>query len=215
MYNRMIMLEFERKHKRGGKTFFYIFLQKGWWLTLLGVGFIYLSWLMFFGPFIGPVENFLASHPSWYIDVSMLSEWALLLGLFLFFIAFLRANVHYRNYKFMLDEYAVHLYQGLFFIRQTTIPYEQITNVHIAQPYHYRLSGIAKLDIVTAADKDSDKSDKRTNKFLMPMIDSSIAKALSRQILECASRSRKGKHVYDQEELDEEDEEEDSEDDDD
>lgn len=209
MYN-YYMLEFERKHRRGIKTFLYLLFTKAWWLLLIGAGFLYLSWLMYFGSLKTSTANFLAEHADWYVSVGMLSQWMMLLGISFLFIAYLLANVEHRYYKFILDEYAIHIHNGLFFVQEITIPYEQITNVHIARPIRYRFFGIAELDIVTAADKDFDRRETRNKKFLLPMIDTSIARILARQLLECASKSRNGEHVY-AKEIEEEFEEEESE----
>src|SRR5436853_126200 len=126
-----MMIDLDIKHKRGKKTFFYLFLRHGWWLTLLGLGCFYLSGSIYFGRMHNWMENFLNQHANWYISVPMLSEWLILLGISLIFIAYLTVNVHYRSYKFILDEYAVHLHRGLLFTRETTIPYQQISNVKI------------------------------------------------------------------------------------
>ncbi len=188
------MSKSRRKHTRGKKTFFYLFIRHGWWVVLIGLACIYLAWLMYFGNFHDGMQSFLGAHPDWYISVAMLSEWIALLGAAFIVIAYLEASVIYRNYKFVVDQYAIHLHRGLFFIRETTIPYQQITNVHIERPYHYRMFGIAKLDIVTAADKEVDDMGKKTKKFLIPIIDLSIARKLSRYLLERASKIRSDAH---------------------
>jgi membrane protein YdbS with pleckstrin-like domain len=190
------MLEFEKKHKRGKKTLFYLFITKGLWFNLIGVALIYLSWAMYYGPLRDSVVLFLAQHETWYISVGMLSEWIVLTGISWIFVGYLNASVHYRKYKFMLDEYAVHLHKGLFFIREVTIPYQQISNVHIERPTTFRMFGLAQLDIVTAADRTLEHHDRKSKTFLLPIVDIDIARKLSRQLLECAARSRKGKHVY-------------------
>ncbi len=184
-------LELGKKHKRGRRTFLFIFIHKCWWLALAGIGCLYLAWAIYWGNLTQQATMFLAAHPTWYITNGMLAEWFALVGISFFLVAYLRANVLYRVYKFFLDEYAVHLRSGLFYIRETTIPYHQISNVHIARPYHYRLFGLAQLDIVTAADRSDDRGDRGTKKFLMPIIDASLAHNLSRQLLENAARSRR------------------------
>lgn len=192
------MLEFEVKHKRGRKTFLYTLVIHNWLWILIGAGFVYLSWLTYFGNLREITENFLTQNSQWYITVGMLSQWILLIGISVLAIAVLRAHVLYSYYKFILDEYAVHLHKGLFFIRETTIPYAQISNVHIMRPYHYRLLGISQLDVVTAADKGLEGVETRTKKFFIPIIDTRLARILSRQLLECAERSRKGLRIYDE-----------------
>ncbi len=207
------MLAFEKKHKRGTKTFLYTLIAHNWLMILIGLGFLYLSWAIYFGNLRDFTESFLNQHADWYTTVSMLSEWILLVGISVLFVAYLRASVHYRYYKFILDEYAVHLHKGLFFIRETTIPYAQISNVHILRPYHFRLLGIAQLDVVTAADKSMEAHEIRTKKFFIPIIDTKIARVLARQLLECADKSRKGQYIYEEDSADEvvEDESEESE----
>jgi uncharacterized membrane protein YdbT with pleckstrin-like domain len=207
------MLEFDKKHKRGKKTFIFLFIKYGWWLALIGIGFIYLTTIIYFGSLRPWTENFLASHAEWYISVPMLSEWLLLLGISFIFIAYLRANVVYRNYKFIIDEYALHLHRGLFFIRETTIPYRQISNVHIGRPYHYRLLGLAQLDIVTAAQRNMDeRAESERKKYLIPVIDMVIARKLSRILLEGSAKSRRrDREDEDEEELEDDEADDDSE----
>jgi uncharacterized membrane protein YdbT with pleckstrin-like domain len=182
------MLELKKKHKRGKRTFIYSLFSYGWWLTLIGIILFYLTWSIYYGPLHDSTDTFLHSHQDWYISIPMLSEWLLLLGFSFLLIAYLRARVMYSRYKFILDPHAFHLHKGIFFIRETTIPYDQISNVHINRPYHYRLFGIAQLDIVTSSDNRSVEDDGR--QFLFPMIDTSVARLLSRQLLENASRTK-------------------------
>lgn len=207
------MLEFEKKHKRGKNTFIYTFMHHGWLFTLFGIGLIYTSWAMVYGPLIEPVSQFLGAHEDWYISNSLLGLWILLLGISFFIVAYLLASVHYRYYKFILDDYALHLHRGWFFIRETTIPYQQISNVHIERPYHYRLCGVAQIDVVTAADKGMDKTENHTKKFLIPVIDIKIARQLSRQLLESAAKIRNGESVYEKDDDENEDDSEDEPDD--
>jgi uncharacterized membrane protein YdbT with pleckstrin-like domain len=93
-------------------------------------------------------------------------------------------NVHYRMYKFIIDDYAFHLHKGIFFIREVTIPYQQISNVYIGRPYTYRMFGIAQLDIITTADMEGLDISKNKKKSLIPVIDIQIARYLSRHLLE-------------------------------
>lgn len=200
------MFELHKKHRRGKKTFFYMYIIYGWWMSLISIGIVYLVWLMNYGTLRLPVESFLADHKAWYVDISLLTEWFLLLAFSIVFIAYIRARVLYRHYRFTLDEHAFHLRRGLFFVQETTIPYQQISNVHIARPYHFRVFGIAQLDIVSAADKSVERNEMRAKKFLIPIIDTAVARILSRQLMEYAARTRKGLDVI------EEDDSEDAED---
>lgn len=191
-----------KKYKRGNKTLFYLFVTKGWWLALTGFIFIYTAWTMSFGNLNTFAEQFLGAHPSWYISVSMLSQWFVLVGISFIFVGYLRANVLHRMYKFMLDKHALHLHKGLFFVRETTIPYHQITNVHIDRPYTYRMFGIARLDIVTA-NKVVEETESKGRKFLFPIIDTSIARKLATFLLENASRVREESDIESEDEPEE------------
>ncbi len=107
---------------------------------------------------------------------------------------------------------------GIFFTREITIPYTQITNVHIDRPFTYKLYGVAKLDIVTAADRNEDgydtKHSRKNKTFLMPVIDLVIARRLARQLLEAAADAREGRYASEDEDEDIDDEESDEEDED-
>lgn len=198
------MFELDQKYKSGGRALFYLFLRHGWFFILSGLGLIFLSYEMYFGRLKTFTTDFLASHSDWYIDDFMISEWILLLGISVIIVGYLVGNVHYRSYKFKLDEHAFHLRRGLFFIHETTIPYQQISKVTISRPYHYLFFGVAELDIVTADDRSDSNNKVKASKFLIPVISSPIARALSKQLLLYASMSRKGQSI--EPEYEEEDE---------
>ncbi|MES2408972.1 MAG: PH domain-containing protein [Patescibacteria group bacterium] len=189
------MFELDQKYKSGGRALFYLFIRHGWFFILSGLGLIFLSYEMYFGRLKTVTTDFLASHSDWYIDDFMISEWILLLGISVIIIGYLVGNVHYRSYKFKLDEHAFHLRRGLFFIHETTIPYQQISKVTISRPYHYLFFGVAELDIVTADDRSDSNNKVKASKFLIPVISSPIARALSKQLLAYASMSRKGQSI--------------------
>lgn len=208
------MFELDKKYKCGGRTLFYLFLRHGWFFILAGLLLIFLSYEMYFGRLKDATVSFLAAHSDWYIDDFMISEWILLLGISVIIVGYLIGNVHYRSYKFKLDEHAFHLRRGLFFVHETTIPYQQISKVTISRPYHYFFFGVAELDIVTADDRSDSNNKIKASKFLIPVISTPIARALSRQLLLYASMSRKGQEIRDQydDNNDYDDEEEDGED---
>ncbi|MES2223961.1 MAG: PH domain-containing protein [Patescibacteria group bacterium] len=189
------MFELDQKYKSGGRALFYLFIRHGWFFILSGLGLIFFSYEMYFGRLKTVTTDFLASHSDWYIDDFMISEWILLLGISVIIIGYLVGNVHYRSYKFKLDEHAFHLRRGLFFIHETTIPYQQISKVTISRPYHYLFFGVAELDIVTADDRSDSNNKVKASKFLIPVISSPIARALSKQLLAYASMSRKGQSI--------------------
>jgi uncharacterized membrane protein YdbT with pleckstrin-like domain len=180
--------ELEKKYKRGKKTLMYLHLLYGWWLALFGISLIIAAWAITFGSARETLQQFLNAHPDWFVTSGMLAEWFFLFGLAFIFFAYLRANVMYRYYKFILDEHAFHLHRGWFSIQETTIPYRQISNVHITRPYHYRMFGIVKLDVVTSSNRDIDDTRVAKRKHLIPIIDTVIARDLSHFLLKKASK---------------------------
>ncbi|HTR18717.1 MAG TPA: PH domain-containing protein [Candidatus Paceibacterota bacterium] len=180
-------LELDRKYHSGKRTFVYLIVRHGWWLILIGAGLCYLAYEFSFGQMETGMAGFLANHPNWYLSDGMLSQWILFAGVAFLLIAYLRASVIYRAHSFHLDEHALHLRRGLIRVQEITIPYHQINNIHIEQPYHWRFLGLALLDI-TIASSHTSLSKVRTKKdFLVPHIDTSIARALSRFLVRQAS----------------------------
>jgi membrane protein YdbS with pleckstrin-like domain len=175
--------EYNKKYKRGNRTFLFLGIKNSWHITIVGIAILYLTYEIYFGRLQARTTMYLARHSDWYIDISMLSLWLFLLGISVLFIGYLKANVQYRHFRFILDEDAFHLHRGLFFIKETTIPYKQISNVHIARPYHYRLFGVAQLDVVTAADKSLSHVEVKTKEFLIPIIDTVIARKLAKHLI--------------------------------
>jgi len=199
----MRVLELDTKYHSGKRTFVYLFIRRGWWLVLIGALLCYLAYEISFGPLQAGAAQFFAAHPSWYLDTTMVSQWILFAGVAFILIAYLRASVIYRSYVFHLDEHALHLRRGLIRVQEITIPYHQINNIHIEQPYHWRFLGLAQLDI-TIASSHSSLSKIRTQKdFLIPHIDTSIARALSRFLAKEASGE--DEEEDDDEEFEEED----------
>jgi uncharacterized membrane protein YdbT with pleckstrin-like domain len=195
--------QLDTKYHSGKRTFTYLLIRHGWWLIILGAGLCYLAYEMYFGHLQAATTQFLAGHPTWYLSPGMLSQWILFAGVAFLLIAYLRASVIYRAYSFHLDEHALHLRRGLIRVQEISIPYHQINNIHIEQPYHWRLLGLAQLDI-TIASSHTSLSKVRTKKdFLMPHIDTSVARALSHFLVKQASGED------DEDEFEEEDDSED------
>lgn len=183
----MDFLEIDVVHKRGPMTYWHTFVSYGWWLCLCGFFFLYAAYAMYLGPWVTWMHDFLADFPDYFITNDMVSLWSLLTGISFVFVAYLRANVMYRQYKFTLDEHAFRLRKGLFRIREYTFPYNQIANVHIDQPYHWRLLGLASVDIVSASDSYDTNVKKGKGDYLIPMMDKKRAKTLRAQILRYGS----------------------------
>ncbi len=179
------MIELDTRYKTGQRTFVYLIFRYAWWLIALGVGCLYLAGAMYVGHLHDGTVAFLAAHPDWYIDDGMISQWTMLVGLAFIFIGFLRVSVEYRKYSFYVDDHAFHLNRGLIRIQEITIPYQQISNVHIEQPYHWRLFGLAQLDITISSSRTALHRKKRD--FLIPVIDKALARELSRFLVAQAS----------------------------
>lgn len=204
-------MEHQKKLHRGKKTFFFIFLTKSWVMVLIGAGIIYLAWLTMYGSLYPHVESFFLNRPEFGMGAADISQLLLILGLGVLLLSYLRARLTYRHLRFLLDEYSLTVHRGLYFTHETTIPYHQISNVYIVRPYHYKIFGIARLDIITAADR-SMENDTHGRKFLIPIIDVAIARRLSRYLLEKAARHRNEMRREAFEEDEEENEDEDAED---
>jgi membrane protein YdbS with pleckstrin-like domain len=181
------MLEIDVTYKRGMRTFIHTFVEYGWWLLLIGLTLAYICYAMYWGPFAASTSRFLAGYPDLYITNDMLALWVGLSAFSFIFVAWLRANVMYRVYKFSLDEHAFRMQKGLFRIREFTFPYAQIANVHIEQPYHWRLLDLASLDIISASDTFDHSVKKKQDTYLMPLIDKKIAKQIRLQIMRYGS----------------------------
>jgi uncharacterized membrane protein YdbT with pleckstrin-like domain len=199
------MIEYDTKYRAGKRTFTYLFIRRGWLLVLFCVLLAYLSYEMYFGQLQSATANFLAGHPDWYISVGMISQWTLFAAIAFFLIAYLRASVLYREYSFHLDEHALHLRRGLIRVQEITIPYHQISNIHIEQPYHWRFLGLAELDITIASSRESLSRVMKRQDFLIPCIDKSVARELSHFLVRQAS----GEEDETDDELEEEDDSED------
>lgn len=209
----MDLLEIDVVYKRGTRTFLYTFFVYGWWLSLIGIGLGYLSYALYWGPLAAWASRILGRYPDLYITNGMVALWIGLTSFCFFFVAVLRAHVEYRQFKFSLDEHSFRIQKGLFRIREYTFPYNQVANVHIEQPYHWRALGLASVDIVSASDVFDTSYKKKKGDYLIPVMDKRIAKQLRSQILRYGSGERSPyedmypDEVYEEEEYDDYDEE--------
>ena len=197
------MIELDTNYRSGIRTFFYLLLTGGWWLIGTGIGLGYLSYLMYSGSLTAWTTDFLSAHADWYISVGMLSSWIFMSAGGFLLVGYIRASVLYRKYSFYLDDHAFHLRRGLFRIQEITIPYQQISNVHIEQPYHWRLLGLAQLDITISSSRDPFKHTKRKREFLIPCIDKSFAKILAHFLIKRAAGEDDDLYEEDDDEEDE------------
>jgi uncharacterized membrane protein YdbT with pleckstrin-like domain len=142
---------------------------------------------------------------------NMLLQLTGVLGLSFILLGFLRAWLMYSQYKFYVDKDAFHYREGIFRTKEIRIPYFQISNVEIEKPYHFRLVGLSRVDIIMSSSGRPFESKDSTRTHLMPMIDSHRAKSLAKHIINHSSGTPGRKNIQaqynDSEEEDYEDEE--------
>ncbi len=190
LYSRMT-IPINRWFHLGKKTFWLFLLRSGKFFILLLAGAILLTYHAYFGKWKDTFDNFfVVEHPNWYLTGGsvMMILWLSMLGYLI--VVLLRAWVIYRQYKIMLDEYAINLRRGIFFVKEMVIPYQQIQNVEIKQPYLYRPFGLAELDVVLQVKSSEFENKKGKHKSLLPVIDKKMAKALANEIIHRGSTSR-------------------------
>lgn len=194
------MLEYGKIYHCGRRSLTFFLVRYGWFFFLLAGTLIYFSFQIYFGSLIAKTDAFLAGYPDLYITRGMLSEWILLTGLSLILIGYIRSKVLHRKIRFKIDEHAFHLREGLFMIKESVIPYQQISNVHLVRPYLYRLLGLARLDIMTVSDKDvlRKASGKKAGDFLLPLIDTKIARELAQHLMHHAAGNKKPMYEEDE-----------------
>ena len=201
-------LVYDSHYRLGTRTFLYTYAQYGWSITLLGGGLLYLAYAIYFGSLRVGTDAFLATHHSWYIDSGMLSEWLFLTAISCFIVGLMRGLVMYRHKTFMVDRRALHLRRGLFRTRETRIPYQQISNIEMERPYHFRILGLAQLDVtISSGDRDTGRTSD-TREFLIPIIDAHLAHALAHHIIIHTDQHA----TFDEDEYEDDDEFEDEED---
>lgn len=95
----------------------------------------------------------------------------------------------------MLDESAFHVKKGIFMIKQIVIPYHQIQNVEIRQPYLHRFLGLAAIDIIIPSNNPDGRD---TTKNLLPVIDKRVAGILAHELIRRGSRGGSHFDNYDE-----------------
>lgn len=190
-------IEFDTKYHVGKRTFVYLFIVFSWWLAACGGALFYTAFAITFGAWHTGVSELLAAHADWYVDTGMLGQWLSSAGFGFLIVAYLRASIIYHAHSFHVDGYALHLRRGLIRVQEITIPFRQINNIHIEQPYHWRMFGIAKLDITISSSHTELNKIRMKKDFLVPTIDKSLARALAKFLTERASGIREEK--YDEE----------------
>ncbi|MFM2415023.1 MAG: hypothetical protein RI911_716 [Candidatus Parcubacteria bacterium] len=182
------MLEYGQQYHLGPRTFFFMFIRYGWWMTILAASIAYLGWQFLYGSAGVWLAGFLERHPDLFLDTFIIILMTFLIALSVLFVALLRTYVLFKQYKFAVDKKAFKLRRGLFRIREIRVPYLQITTVRIEQPYHYRFLGLAQLDVVMNTDASAAKTihnhkRKEDQLFLLPLIDKNLAHLLSNHLM--------------------------------
>lgn len=178
-------------HKLGKKTFWIFLLRHSKLFTIIFILAAWFTYAVSWGSMQESYQNFFIKHADWYLSprLFMSTLWMAIVGYLLVIVLY--SWVIYRQYKFMLDEHAFYVRRGIFFIRETVIPYRQIQNVEINRPWLYRIIGLAELDLTTLSVPElnvhhvSKKPEKKKN--LLPVIDYRIAKILARNLVERGS----------------------------
>lgn len=163
-------LELNKKYTLGKRAFWFLFFKHNKkllvFIVLLSVGVFFVNKRGF--------DIWLANTGT-YITPGIIDLWVASLFLGLIIIMMLSAFERYIQHKFILGEHSFHIRRGIFMIKEKVIPYRHIQNVDIDQPYHYRLLGLAKLNMTTA--RLDNFEDEQTN--LIPLIDKNLARQLS------------------------------------
>lgn len=185
------MLQLNKTYKLGKKTFWLFFFKYAKWMVFVSALLAYGLWSSYYGTLAPKADELLNTYAS-YLPKEMVAMWIALTIFSIMFVGFLRAYVMYRQYKFMLDESAFHVKKGIFMIKQIVIPYHQIQNVEIRQPYLHRFLGLAAIDIIIPSNSPDGRD---TTKNLLPVIDKKVAGILAHELIRRGSRG--GSHFDD------------------
>jgi membrane protein YdbS with pleckstrin-like domain len=190
------MFELNKKYTLGKRTFWFLYIKNGKIATLIILFFLTATVLMYIGQTSLWTTEFLSSHFDGILTKGLLTLWFLLVAFSFFIILAISLFEHFAQHKFMLDDHSFHVRKGILMIKEKVIPYRHIQNVDIEQPYHYRLFGVARLNITTARidtfDDDMDgmldkkgrqKHLQHGKNNLIPIIDKKIAKELAHYLV--------------------------------
>lgn len=185
------MLELNKKYTLGKRTFWFLFFKNGKIPTLIILSFFVAILAMYIGSTGEWTSQYLATHFDGVITKGLLTLWLVLGMLSMAIILFISLFEHFAQHKFMLDDHSFHIRRGIFMIKEKVIPYRHIQNVDLEQPYHYRLFGVARLNITTAridVFDDGQKAESHGKTNLIPIIDKKIAKELAHYLVSQGDR---------------------------
>lgn len=173
-------LKLNIKYSLGKKVYWFLFFRDN-------VKTIFFIFFLIFSIYFVNTDKFelWLSDVSSTITIDILTLWLLSLLMGLIIILLVSTFEKYHKHKFILSEHSFNIRRGFFMIKEKVIPYRHIQNVDIEQPYHYRIIGLAKLNITTARLDNFD--DGKTN--LIPIIDKVIARKLSEFLIQQGVKS--------------------------
>ncbi|MES2985976.1 MAG: PH domain-containing protein [Patescibacteria group bacterium] len=185
------MLELNKKYTLGKRTFWFLFFKNG----KIATSIVFLLFIAIIAMYIGPTgewtTNFLSTNFDGVITKGLLTLWFTLGIISMAIIIFISLFEHFAQHKFMLDDHSFHIRRGIFMIKEKVIPYRHIQNVDLEQPYHYRIFGVARLNITTARIdifEDGQKEESRGKNNLIPIIDKKLAKELAHYLVSQGDR---------------------------
>lgn len=192
------MLELNKKYTLGKRTFWFLFLKNGKIATLIILGLIAANIAIYVGSTGVWATEFLATHFDGILTKGLLTLWLSLGVISMGIILFISLFEHFHQHKFMLDDHSFHIRRGIFMIKEKVIPFRHIQNVDLEQPYHYRIFGVARLNITTARidvfddepkkGKNGQKHETHGKTNLIPIIDKKIAKELAHYLVSQGDR---------------------------
>lgn len=191
------MLELNKKYTLGKRTFWFLFVKNGKIPTLIIIGLLAVTVALYVGSTGNWTTEFLQTHFDGIITKKLLTLWLLLSALSVCIVLFISLFEHFAQHKFMLDDHSFHIRRGILMIKEKVIPYRHIQNVDLEQPYHYRLFGVARLNITTARidvfdderkGKGGQKAEPHAKNNLIPIIDKKIAKELAHYLVSQGDR---------------------------
>jgi len=90
----------------------------------------------------------------------------------------------YCAHKFMMDEYSLHVRDGILSRRETAIPFRQIQDVDLKETYTHRIFGVAEFHILTAGHEDMEDGERgERSSGVFRLIDRRYAVELQRELL--------------------------------
>ena len=106
------------------------------------------------------------------------------LGVIICLFLVLGAWVDYASVKFMFDEFAFHIQNGIFSKSEIAIPYRQIQNVNHDQSLTEKMWGMTRVIVETAGTDDVRSAESSGD---LPVLDSDTAQMLEQELLKRSS----------------------------